>query len=179
MGTADPVSDPAGYQALLLSKLGGDDPAEVQAATPDLLARLVTDAGADLRTPPEHGEWSVLEAFAHIAHAEIVVSARYRWILAHDEPPLVPYDQARWVDRLRSRDDDPRELLEVFAALRRANLGLWARTSDEERRRVGLHEERGPESLDLSFRLIAGHDRLHHAQGRAALERVRRRSAEA
>lgn len=175
---ADPVSDPAGYQALLLSKLDADDPADAQAATPDLLTRLVADAGPDLRTAPEPGEWSVLEAVAHIAHAEIVYSARYRWILAHDEPPLVPYDQDRWVDRLRSRDDNPRELLEVFTVLRGASLGLWARTSDEERRRVGMHDERGPESLDLSFRLIAGHDRLHHEQGRAALDRVRGRSAE-
>jgi hypothetical protein len=178
MGTADPVTDPAGYQALLLSKLGADDPADAQATTPDRLARLLADAGPDLRTAPEPGEWSVLEAVAHITHTEIVSSARYRWILAHDEPPVVPYDQERWVERLRSRDDDPQELLAVFGALRTANLRLWARSSDDERRRVGMHEERGPESLDLSFRLIAGHDRLHHEQGRAALEHVRGRSAE-
>jgi hypothetical protein len=35
-----------------------------------------------------------------------------------------------------------------------------------EKARVGLHEERGPESLDLSFRLVAGHDRFHLDQAR-------------
>jgi hypothetical protein len=35
---------------------------------------------------------------------------------------------------------------------------------------VGIHEERGPESYDLTFRLIAGHDRIHLAQARESLQ---------
>jgi hypothetical protein len=38
---------------------------------------------------------------------------------------------------------------------------------------VGIHAERGPESYDLSFRMIAGHDRLHQAQARRAIDAVR------
>jgi hypothetical protein len=37
---------------------------------------------------------------------------------------------------------------------------------------VGLHAERGPESFDLLFRMIAGHDRFHLAQARRALDVV-------
>ena len=96
-------------------------------------------------------------------------SARYRWILAHDEPPLVGYDQEKWVERLHN-DDDPEELLALFEALRRANLALWSRSSPAERARVGIHEERGPESYELTFRLIAGHDRNHLEQARRALD---------
>jgi hypothetical protein len=103
----------------------------------------------------------------------MVYSARYRWIVAHDQPPLIGYDQERWVDRLHANDDDPEELLGVFDALRRSNLDLWSRATDEERARVGMHDERGPESFDLSFRLIAGHDRLHGEQARRALDAVR------
>ena len=69
--------------------------------------------------------------------------------------------------------DDPAILLGVFDALRRSNIDLWNRSSDEERARVGMHGERGPESFDLSFRLIAGHDRLHSDQARRALDAVR------
>ena len=47
---------------------------------------------------------------------------------------------------------------------------LWARTPEAERGRVGLHAERGPESYDLTFRLLAGHDRFHLAQARRALD---------
>jgi hypothetical protein len=35
-----------------------------------------------------------------------------------------------------------------------------------------MHAERGPESLDLSFRLIAGHDRFHLGQAHRALDSV-------
>jgi hypothetical protein len=36
-----------------------------------------------------------------------------------------------------------------------------------------VHAERGNESFDLLFRMIAGHDRFHLAQGRRALEAAR------
>jgi hypothetical protein len=169
----DPVAEAAAYQAHLLTLLGGDDPARVQEATPRALRDLIRDAGEVLRTPPEQGEWSVLECLGHIADAEIVYAGRYRWILAHDEPPLIGYDQDRWVTRLRHAEADPREFLAVFQPLRTANIALWRRTPATERARVGRHEERGPESFDLSFRLIAGHDRFHLDQARRTLAAVR------
>jgi hypothetical protein len=52
---------------------------------------------------------------------------------------------------------------------------MWRRSNPTERSRVGMHAERGPESYDLSFRLIAGHDRVHLAQARAALRASRHR----
>jgi DinB family protein len=173
MRVPNPVADPKGYQQALLSYLGDDDPAEVQAGTPALLRKLVAEAGNDLRTRPGEGQWSVLECIGHIAGAEIVYSARYRWIVAHDEPPLIGYDQDLWVTNLHANDDDPNVVLDVFDALRRANLAMWQRSTQEERDRVGMHSERGPESFELSFRLIAGHDRLHHEQAVQTLEAVR------
>ena len=104
--------------------------------------------------------------------AEVAYTGRYRWILAHDEPPLIGYEQDLWVERLRHNDDDPEELLATFEALRAANVALWRRTPEAERDRIGMHAERGPESYDLSFRLIAGHDRLHLDQARRTLARL-------
>jgi hypothetical protein len=144
----------------------------VQRASPGAWRTLVRDAGDRLREHPAPGEWSVLGCLGHAFDAEIVVSGRYRWILAHDEPPLIGYDQDRWVDRLHHDADDPEELLSTLEALRATNLALWGRTVPEERSRFGLHAERGPESLDLTFRLIAGHDRFHLAQARRALDAI-------
>ena len=168
--TPDPVEEPAEYQRFLLAKLGGDDPGDVQAGTPAALRELFRQAGDRLRVRPAPSEWSVLEAAGHMLDAEVVASARYRWILSEDEPRLAGYDQDRWMKRLRHPEEDPDELLATFEALRRANLALWSRSSAEDRARVGIHEERGPESFDLTFRLIAGHDRNHLAQARAAVE---------
>lgn len=172
MSSPDPVREARAYQASLLAALGDDDPAEVQRATPATLRGLIAEAGDRLRVRPEPGEWSVLECVGHIVDAELVCSGRYRWILAHDEPELLGYDQDRWVAGLRHGDDDPAELLALFDALRASNLALWERTAPEQRARVGHHRERGPESLDLTFRLLAGHDRVHVAQARAVLGRL-------
>jgi hypothetical protein len=169
----DPVANPTEYQALLLRFLGDQDPAEVQARTPDVVSGLVEEAGDLLRTRPAEKEWSVLELLGHLHDAELVVGGRYRWIIAHDEPPLAPYDQDLWVDRLHHNEGDPDQLLSGWRALRRANLDLWARSSPEERARVGMHAERGPESFDLTFRLLSGHDLFHLEQMTQTLATLR------
>lgn len=169
----DPVTEAAEYQQHLLGLLGDDDPAEVQAATPATLRGSLAEAGDRLRERPEPSEWSVLECAGHVADAEVVYSGRYRWTIAHDEPVLIGYDQDLWVERLHHNEDDPEALLAGFEVMRAANLALWARSTQAERARVGRHSERGPESFDLSFRLIAGHDRFHLGQVRRALDALR------
>jgi DinB family protein len=171
--TIDPVANPSAYQAHMLASLGRDDPAVAQAETPARLRTLLADAGPDLRTRPEPAEWSVLELIGHIVDAEVVCTGRYRWILVHDDADIVAYDQDLWAERLRHNEQDPLELLDLFDALRAANLKLWARTPAAGRARVGLHRERGPESYDLTFRMLAGHDRVHMDQARATLASVR------
>jgi hypothetical protein len=167
---ADPISSPEAYRASLLAALGGDDPAVAQGETPAAIQALIVEAGDRLRTRPEPGEWSALECIGHIFDSEVVVSARVRWILAEDEPDIVGYDQALWVAELRHNEDDPALLLRTFEDLRGANLDLWALRSVADRQRVGRHRERGPESYDMTFRLSAGHDRIHLAQARRALD---------
>jgi hypothetical protein len=169
----DPISEPKAYQDHLLSLLGPDDPSQLQNAAPNAWRALVSTAGAPGHARPEPSEWSAIECLAHAVDAEVVMSARYRWILSHDEPPLICYDQDLWVERLHAgRHEDPEELLQLFGALRFANVTLWDRSSEEDRARVGMHAERGPESYDLCFRMLAGHDRFHLAQAKRALESV-------
>jgi hypothetical protein len=168
----DPVAAPDAYRRDLLSLLGEDDPAVVQAGTVERLRAIVENAGDRLRLRPEPREWSVIECVGHLVDSEIVSSARVRWILAEDEPDIVGYDQDRWVDGLRHRDDDPEQLIALFEALRGANLRLWAATPPADRDRFGRHRERGPESYGLMVQLSAGHDRFHIAQAERALAAV-------
>ena len=173
MTSPDPISEPKAYQDYLIGLVGDDDPAEVQAATPQRVRDLLADAGDDAGTRPMAAEWSVLECVAHIVDAELVAAARSRWILAHDEPELIGYDQDLWVDRLHQPVEDAATLLGLFEPLRAADIALWRRTPVEQRDRVGIHRERGPESFDLLFTMIAGHDRFHVAQAERALAMVR------
>jgi hypothetical protein len=57
----------------------------------------------------------------------------------------------------------------LFDVVRRANLRLVERASPDDLKRVGVHVERGDESLAHLLRLNAGHDLLHLRQ----IERVR------
>jgi len=171
----DPVSEPKAYQDYLIGLVGDDDPAAVQATTPQRVRRLLADAGDDAGIRPSDGEWCVLECLAHIVDAEIVAAARYRWILAQDEPELIGYDQDLWVDRLHQPIENAATLLELFEPLRAADLVLWKRTAVELRERLGIHRERGPESFGLLFTMIAGHDRFHVAQAERALASLRDR----
>jgi len=175
MTSPDPVREARAYQQSLLDALGDDDPAEAQATTPARIRRLIAEAGPDLRTRPAPGEWSVLECIGHVLDGEVVLAGRYRWVLAHDEPELVPYDQDLWVDGLHHNEDDPEQLVSTFEALRAADLDLWRRSSAEARARVGRHRERGPESFEMMFRMLAGHDRVHLDQADRALAAVRSR----
>ncbi len=170
----DPVSTPDAYRASLLAALGEDDPAVAQRETSAVIRLLVAEAGDLLRVRPEPGEWSVLECVGHITDSELVAGARERWIIAEDEPEIVGYDQALWVDRLEHNGDDPELLIATFEALRAANLDLWARRPVTDRPRFGRHNERGPESYEMTFRLAAGHDRVHLDQARRALAAVRK-----
>jgi hypothetical protein len=168
--TVDPIATPEAYRQSLLGALGDDDPADAQATTVAALRATVETAGERMTVRPEPGEWSALEVIGHMVDSELTTSARVRWIVAEDRPDIVGYDQDLWVARLRHGEDSPEALVALFEALRNANLELWARSSIEDRARVGVHRERGPESYDLIFRLAAGHDRVHLAQARAAIE---------
>ena len=169
----DPVTEARAYQELLLGLLGEDEPDAVQERTEAVVRSVLKDAGSDLRRRPAPAEWSVAELLGHLVDAEMVMSARYRWALSQDRPPLLGYDQDLWVTRLRHNDGQPDELLAVFSVLRAANLQLWRRSSADDRQRVALHAERGPESYELMFRMLAGHDRFHVNQMRDTLLQLR------
>ena len=127
----DPITESAAYQRHLVGLVGDDDPTDAQATAADAWRDLIREAGARVAERPEPDEWSVLECLGHATDAELVASSRYRWILAHDEPPLIGYDQDLWVDRLNHAQADPDELLATFEALRgakeslRGPTGVW------------------------------------------------------
>ena len=115
----------------------------------------------------------MLECLAHIVDAEIVAAARYRWILAHDEPELIGYDQDLWVDRLHQPVEDAGRCSSCSSrcgrptwcsgsATRRSCATAWGSIASAARRSFGL-----------LFTMIAGHDRFHVAQAERALASLR------
>jgi hypothetical protein len=159
------VADAAAYTAGILAALGSRDPVEVLHTSPAAVRQAVSGVPfAVLSTAEKPGKWSMLHVVQHLADAELVGAFRFRMILAQDRPALQGYDQDRWADALRYAESDLDGALEQFAALRAANLRLVERASPEERRRVGVHAERGEESVEHMVRMYAGHDLVHLRQ---------------
>jgi DinB superfamily len=100
----------------------------------------------------------------HLTDSEWVYGYRLRLILCEDAPAIVGTNQDLWVAALRHNEREPSELVEIFRTLRRFNLAGWKRTAPEDLKRIGQHNERGPESLSMKGRLLAGHDLSHLAQ---------------
>lgn len=158
----DPVEDPEGYQQALLGLLGGRDPLEVLAATPQTIAHATAALDeATLLQRPEPNEWSVEEVLNHIFNAEVVTSFRWRLTLRQPGTEYPGYDQDAWNDLPRPAFG---ELLATFTALRRTNLTLISETPREDWAKSANHVERGPESFEMVVHLIAGHDIAHVRQ---------------
>jgi DinB family protein len=159
------AEDAAAYVAAVLELVGDRDPLAILSETPQQLRRVIEGLSpTELRRPEQSGKWSIAQVLQHLADSEVVWAWRMRLILAQDRPQLTGYDQDLWAERLHYADADPVEALELFGVLRRANLRLLTRASEAELKRVGVHAERGEESLDHLRRLYAGHDLLHLRQ---------------
>jgi hypothetical protein len=150
------------YVSAVLDLLGDRDPLGILRETPSALRRAIEGVPREkLRQPERPDKWSIAQVLQHLADADIVWAWRMRLILAQDRPPITGFDQDLWAERLRYADADPDEALELFDVVRRSNLRLVERATPDDLARVGVHLERGEESLDRLRRLYAGHDLLH------------------
>jgi hypothetical protein len=170
--SADPVTEFETYRQELLGLLGNRDPVGVLQASLDEVARMVDQVSPEqLERRPAAGEWSPREVLSHLADSDLVHAVRVRMIVTQDQPTLVGYDQEAWTARFGGLDPDALATVERWKSLRLANLRLYASLSAAEWERVGLHTERGPESVRLHVQLLAGHDRAHLDQIRRGLSR--------
>ena len=148
--------------ALYAEALGDKDPILVMATTPDRLRKAVKGlTEKQLEKQPLPGKWSIKEIVAHLADSEVILGSRYRLVAAHDRPVLVGYDQDAFVLMLGVANTTTADLLDDFALARAVNLGLLDRLPTESLVRVGLHSERGEESILQMLEMYAGHD-LHN-----------------
>ena len=159
------VSAPQAYREKMFNLVAGRDPLEVLAQTASTLADIVGKHAAEvLRTRPFDGKWTPNEVVGHLTDSEWVYGYRLRLILCEDDPTILGTKQDLWVAALRHNEREPSELVEIFRTMRSLNLAQWRRTSVEDLKRTGRHNERGPESLGVMLRLLAGHDLSHLAQ---------------
>jgi hypothetical protein len=152
------------YTQRILSHVEGKDALKVQAATAKKLATLIKNVPLPrLRKRPAPDKWSVTEILAHLGDAEIVTAWRIRSVLGAPGTPLQAYDQDAWVAAGRYSERSPRQCLELFRAVREANLLVLKSLKPEQWKHHGMHAERGQETIERILHMMAGHD-LNHLQ---------------
>ena len=158
------LSNPAGYREQFAKLVDGRDPLELLGQTEGKIRDIFNGLANELITRRPYADrwtWTPLEVVGHMVDFEIGFAFRIRSVLCDDRPTLTGYDQDKWVAGQEYNDYEIEELIGRFALLREINLGLWKQIGAEQMSRVGIHAERGEESLQDMLTMHAGHD-LHH-----------------
>ncbi len=165
------------YTAAILDLLGARNPMDVLSRTADAVRNATANlTDAQLSQPESPGKWSIRHVVQHLADSDLVWGYRVRMVLAQERPPLTGYDQDLWSERLHYDRLPVDEALDRFAILRRSNLRLLQEASPADLQRVGVHAERGDESVEHMIRMYAGHDLLHLRQLARIREAVERQA---
>lgn len=163
----DATTRPQEYREALLTVIGDQDPVAVLERTPGRIRELVAGREARaLSSPPAPGEWSPAQIVGHLLDVDVVYGFRTRLALTADNPAFPGYDEKLWGDLPKPGCE---ELCRAFESLRAVNVWLLRSLGEAEWARVAVHEEQGPESVQVMVRKMAGHDLAHLNQLERAL----------
>ena len=144
---------------------------EELAGFPDDLRRLVFSAHDedDLYRPGSDGGWGIVEVLPHLRDWEEIYFERARRIVQEDEPELPGYDDALWPIERDYRGQDPREVFDEFANLRREHVEFLLELAPDDWERAGIHSLYGKITLGWMEDYVCDHDSEHLDQAREVL----------
>jgi len=127
-------------------------------------AALTGAAGAEVDFHPTPEQWSVRQIVAHLADSEIGAVARFRRVLAEDNPVFETFDQNAWAEKLDYGKRKYSNSLETFRRIRSENYELIQDLPTEAWQRTGQHPKKGQMTLLDILRLYANHAEKHAMQ---------------
>ncbi len=126
-----------------------------------LLPQASSNLTADLSTArPGPGLWSIAELVAHLLDADLVLAERMKRVIAEDDPPLIAFDEAAWVDRLDSHAMPVDEATALFAANRKWMARVLGAQGEAAFARSGVHAELG--RMTLAELIVKANGHLDH-----------------
>lgn len=131
---------------------------------PELLEKMlegITDEEASFHNIP--GKWNIKQYLRHLADTEIVAGARFRQMLAEENPPMNAFKQDEWADHLDYTSAPVAESMAVFTLLRRDNADTLAKAGEAGLARTGQHAVRGPMTVQALAELFVMHVEKHAA----------------
>jgi uncharacterized damage-inducible protein DinB len=96
---------------------------------------------------PGPGDWSIAELVAHLVDSDLVACDRMKRVIAEPEPTLLAFDEALWIERLRSQEMSVEEGVNLFAANRHWMARVLRGCAESDFARSGNHSERGRMTL--------------------------------
>jgi uncharacterized damage-inducible protein DinB len=117
--------------------------------------RGLTRAQATAR--PISGKWSTLEVVCHLADFDPILADRMKRVIAEERPTLVGADENRFAAALAYHDRDLDEELTILEATRSQLARILKTLPDSALARVGVHNERGPRTLEQLLQTATQH----------------------
>jgi hypothetical protein len=132
--------------------------------TPANIRRAVTGlTEAQLDTPYRPGGWSVRQVVHHVADSHMNAYIRTRLALTEENPPVKPYDEAKWAELPDAKTMPIDGSLNIIDALHARWVHLLNTLSVEQMNRTMFHPEHGKITLDSLLAIYAWHGPHHTA----------------
>ncbi len=112
---------------------------------------------------PVPGKWSTLEVVCHLADFEPILADRMKRIIAEERPTLLGADQDRFAAALAYPKRDLEEEMAIIEQTRRQLARILRTLPESALQRVGVHNERGPRTLEQMLTTATNHI-PHHVQ---------------
>ena len=120
-----------------------------------------------LKARPVAGKWSTLEVVCHLVDFDPIYADRMKRVIAENNPQLLGADEAHFAAALAYHSRDLEEELTIFERTRSQMARILRTLPDEALNRVGVHNERGPMTLEKLLTGVTNHV-THHVQFIAA-----------
>jgi uncharacterized damage-inducible protein DinB len=112
---------------------------------------------------PVAGKWSTLEVVAHLADFDPILAERMKRTIALEKPTFLGADENLFVSHLAYPDRDLEEELTIIEKTRQQMARILRKLPDSALERVGVHNERGPKTLEQLLTGTTNHI-LHHVK---------------
>jgi hypothetical protein len=130
-------------------------------AGPPALRRAVAGMSrVQLRARPVPGKWSTLEVVCHLADFEPILADRMKRVIAEERPTLMGADETRFAAALAYPERDLEEELTLIERTRSQLARILRTLPSHALGRVGIHNERGPRTLEQL--LVSATNHLPH-----------------
>jgi uncharacterized damage-inducible protein DinB len=112
---------------------------------------------------PVPGKWSTLEVVCHLADFDPILADRMKRVIAEDNPSLIGADEKRFAAALAYHERDLTEELGIIELTRQQLARVLRTLKPEALNRVGVHNERGPRTLEQLLTSAINHIPHHLA----------------